>query len=89
MGTHPVLRDISAAAPAVAMPAMETLREVCWLFGEGLSAPGVPGLAWEGAICGLLLFLFVGGVRVLIFPVLLALQPKATLLQGPRGPCWH
>ena len=33
-GTRPVPRDISAAAPAVAMPASETLREVCQLFGE-------------------------------------------------------
>ena len=34
METHPVPRDISAAALAVAMPASETLREVCQLFGE-------------------------------------------------------
>lgn len=34
MGTHPVLQSTNAAALAVATPAVETLREVCWLFGE-------------------------------------------------------
>lgn len=34
MGTHPVLQSTNAAALAVATSAVETLREVCWLFGE-------------------------------------------------------
>lgn len=34
MGTLPVPRGINAAAPAVDASAVETLREVCGLFGE-------------------------------------------------------
>lgn len=34
MGMRPVPRDINAAVLAVATPAVETLREVCRLFGE-------------------------------------------------------
>nr|XP_048296979.1 WAP four-disulfide core domain protein 3 isoform X2 [Myodes glareolus]XP_048296980.1 WAP four-disulfide core domain protein 3 isoform X2 [Myodes glareolus]XP_048296981.1 WAP four-disulfide core domain protein 3 isoform X2 [Myodes glareolus]XP_048296982.1 WAP four-disulfide core domain protein 3 isoform X2 [Myodes glareolus] len=43
-GTHLVPRDTSAAALAVAMPAEETFREVCWFFGRrATSSRWVPG----------------------------------------------
>ena len=33
-GMSPVPRGKNAVAPAVGTPAVETLREVCWLLGE-------------------------------------------------------
>lgn len=52
MGTHLVPRDTNAAALAVATPAEETLREVCWFFGRRVtSARWVPG-EFGGVSCG-------------------------------------
>lgn len=79
LGTRPVPRGINAAAPAAAMPAAETSREVGRLSGGGNP------WAWEGVVCSLLVFPFLGGIAVLILPAHLAPQPKAAPLLGP-GP---
>lgn len=47
--------------------------------------PQVLELVWEGTICGRLVFVFLGGVRVLILPVLLAPQPKASPPPSAKG----
>ena len=86
MGTCPAPRGLNAVAPAVATPAVETLREVCWLLGEEVLSSRV---GWEGAISGLPVFLLSGGgvvVRVLRLPVLLAPQSKTTPLSRAQGP---
>lgn len=89
MGMQPVPRGINAAARAVATPAAESLLEVCGLFlseKKSLGGPWVPESVWEQAISGLLVFPLLGGVRVPILPVLLALpQPKATPPPRAKG----
>lgn len=77
MGTCPAPRGLNAVAPAVATPAVETLREVCWLLGEEVLSSRV---GWGGShLWPSCLSLSGGGVvvRVLMLPVLLAPQPPS------------
>ena len=85
MGTSPAPRDINAAALAVATPAVETSREVGWLFGEGiLGFQRQFGREWSAA------FLFICSREELqSYPSSPPgpLNPKQPLSQG-QGPSW-
>lgn len=84
MGTHPVLRAINAAAPAVATPAVETFPEVCLLALWGRNPCRT--LVFGGRHLWPAYLSLLGGVRVLIIPVPLAPQPKLTTSLRARGP---